>query len=70
MRSFRVIAYSSLVNEDITTHLAAQALKGHYSFRPSRSITIHDIQQTVGDYFGVKIEDFKARKRTKADRLP
>lgn len=66
----RVIAYSSLVNEDITTHLAAQALKDIIPSGRPRSITIHDIQQTVGDYFGVKIEDFKARKRTKAIAFP
>ena len=66
----RVIAYSSLVNEDITSHLAAQALKDIIPAGRPKSITIHDIQQTVGDYFGLKIEDFKARKRTKAIAFP
>ena len=66
----RVIAYSSLVNEDITAHLAAQALKDIIPSGRPRSITIHDIQQMVGEYFGLKIEDFKARKRTKAIAFP
>jgi chromosomal replication initiator protein len=66
----RVIAYSSLVNEDITAHLAAQALKDIIPASRPKSITIHDIQQVVGEYFGMKIEDFKARKRTKAVAFP
>lgn len=66
----RVIAYSSLVNEDITAHLAAQALKDIIPAGRPKTITIHDIQQAVGEYFGLKIEDFKARKRTKAVAFP
>jgi chromosomal replication initiator protein len=66
----RVIAYSSLVNEDITAHLAAQALKDIIPASRPKTITIQDIQQVVGEYFGMKIEDFKARKRTKAIAFP
>jgi len=66
----RVIAYSSLVNEDITAHLAAQALKDIIPASRPKTITIQDIQQVVGEYFGMKIDDFKARKRTKAIAFP
>ncbi|MNY60366.1 Chromosomal replication initiator protein DnaA [compost metagenome] len=33
-------------------------------------ITIQDIQQKVGEYYNMKLEDFKARKRTKAIAFP
>lgn len=66
----RVVAYSSLINEDITTHLAAEALKDIVPSGRSKAITIHDIQQHVGEYFGMRLEDFKARKRTKSIAFP
>ncbi len=66
----RVVAYSSLVNEDITTHLAAEALKDIIPSNRPRMITIEDIQQKVGEYYGLRLEDFKARKRTKAVAFP
>ncbi|WP_274365072.1 chromosomal replication initiator protein DnaA [Paenibacillus thermotolerans] len=66
----RVVAYSSLVNQDITTHLAAEALKDIIPNSRNRVITIQDIQQRVGEYYGMKPEDFKARKRTKAVAFP
>ncbi|MDF2647798.1 MAG: DnaA [Paenibacillus sp.] len=66
----RVVAYSSLINQDISTHLAAEALKDIIPSSRPRMITIHDIQQRVGEFYGLKIEDFKARKRTKAVAFP
>lgn len=66
----RVVAYSSLINEDITTHLAAEALKDIIPSSRPKVISIQDIQQKVGEYYGLKIEDFKARKRTKAVAFP
>jgi chromosomal replication initiator protein len=66
----RVVAYSSLINEDITTHLAAEALKDIIPSSRPRVISIEDIQQKVGEYYGLKLEDFKARKRTKAVAFP
>lgn len=66
----RVVAYSSLINQDITTHLAAEALKDIIPSSRPKMITIQDIQQKVGEYFNLKMEDFKARKRTKAIAFP
>jgi len=66
----RVVAYSSLINEDITTHLAAEALKDIIPSNRPKVISIQDIQQKVGEFYGLKIEDFKARKRTKAVAFP
>lgn len=66
----RVVAYSSLVNEDITSHLAAEALKDIIPSNRPRVITIQDIQQVVGEFYNLKLEDFKARKRTKSVAFP
>lgn len=66
----RVVAYSSLINEDVTVHLAAEALKDIIPSNRPRVISIQDIQQKVGEYYGLRLEDFKARKRTKAIAFP
>lgn len=66
----RVVAYSSLTNQDVTAHLAAEALKDIIPSSRPRIITIQDIQQRVGEYYNLKMEDFKARKRTKAIAFP
>ncbi|GGH29840.1 chromosomal replication initiator protein DnaA [Paenibacillus segetis] len=66
----RVVAYSSLINQDVTTHLAAEALKDIIPSSRPKMITIQDIQQKVGEYYNLKLEDFKARKRTKAIAFP
>ncbi|MFC5703159.1 chromosomal replication initiator protein DnaA [Cohnella faecalis] len=66
----RIVAYSSLTNQDISSHLAAEALKDILPTGRNRLITIQDIQQRVGEFYGLKLEDFKARKRTKAVAFP
>lgn len=62
----RIIAYSSLANQDMTAELAAQALKDIIPSAQSKVITIEDIQKSVGAHYKVKIEDFAAKKRTKS----
>ncbi|WP_438433604.1 chromosomal replication initiator protein DnaA [Gorillibacterium sp. sgz500922] len=66
----RVVAYSSMMNEDVTVALAADALKDIIPSSRPRVITIQDIQQKVGEFYGLRMEDFKARKRTKAVAFP
>lgn len=66
----RVVAYSSLINEDVSVHLASEALKDIIPSSRPRVITIQDIQQKVGEFYGLRLEDFKARKRTKAVAFP
>lgn len=66
----RVVAYSSLVNEDITTHLAAEALKDILPSKRPKVITIEDIQQKVSEYYNLKTEELRARKRTRAVAFP
>jgi chromosomal replication initiator protein DnaA len=66
----RVVAYSSLQNKDITPDLAAEALKNIIPSSTSRTITIQDIQRVVGEHFGLRMEDFTSKKRTKAIAFP
>ncbi|SFD71397.1 chromosomal replication initiator protein DnaA [Lentibacillus persicus] len=66
----RVVAYSSLVNQDIDASLAADALKDIIPSNKPRTITIHGIQEAVGEKYNVKLEDFAAKKRTKSIAFP
>lgn len=66
----RVIAYSRLQNESITTELTAEALKDIIQTPKSKKITIQDIQKVVGQYYNVRLEDFAAKKRTKSIAYP
>jgi chromosomal replication initiator protein len=66
----RVVAYSSLVNQDMNAELATEALKDIIPNQRPKIITILRIQQIVSDHFGLKLEEFKAKKRTKAVAFP
>ena len=66
----RVVAYSSLINKDINADLAAEALKDIIPSSKPKVITIHEIQKVVGEHFSIKLEDFKAKKRTKSVAFP
>ncbi|KPV42509.1 chromosomal replication initiator protein DnaA [Alicyclobacillus ferrooxydans] len=66
----RVVAYSSLVNADITVDLAEQALKDLINQDAPRKITVTHIQKVVGDHYGLKIDELKAKRRTKEVVLP
>lgn len=66
----RVVAYSSLVNQDMNGELAVEALKDIIPNNKPLMITIHRIQQVVSGHYGLKIEEFKAKKRTKAIAFP
>lgn len=66
----RVVAFSSLINQDISVHLAAEALKDIIPNNRQKVITIEDIQQKTGEYFGLRIEELKARKRTRSVAYP
>jgi len=66
----RVVAYSSLVNEDIDAQLAADALKDIIPSNRPRTITIQAIQEVVGEKYNLRLEDFAAKKRTKSIAFP
>ncbi|NJP38848.1 chromosomal replication initiator protein DnaA [Alkalicoccus luteus] len=66
----RVVAYSSLINQDMNADLAAVALKDIIPNTKSREITIEDVQSSVAAAYGVRVEDMKAKKRTKTVAYP
>ncbi|MFT8318109.1 MAG: chromosomal replication initiator protein DnaA [Sporolactobacillus sp.] len=66
----RVIAFSSLNNEDINVDLAAEALKDIIPSARPKTITIQDIQMAVGEEYQMRLEDFSAKKRTKSIAYP
>jgi chromosomal replication initiator protein len=66
----RVVAYSSLINKDINADLAAEALKDIIPSSKPKIVTILDIQRAVGEHYSVRLEDFKAKKRTKSVAFP
>jgi chromosomal replication initiator protein len=59
-----------LINKDINADLAAEALKDIIPNSKPKMIAISDIQRIVGQEFQVKLEDFKAKKRTKSVAFP
>ncbi|QKS69595.1 chromosomal replication initiator protein DnaA [Paenalkalicoccus suaedae] len=66
----RVVAYSSLINQDMNADLAAVALKDIIPNSKPKEITIPDIQSAVCASFGIKMEELKAKKRTKTVAYP
>ncbi len=66
----RVVAYSSLINQDMDVELATEALKDIVPSAKPKTITIYDIQKIACDYYGIKIEEIKGRKRTRSVVLP
>ncbi|WP_217588426.1 chromosomal replication initiator protein DnaA [Lentibacillus saliphilus] len=66
----RVVAYSSLVNQDIDASLAADALKDIIPSNKPRIINVQKIQHVVGEKYNIRIEDFAAKKRTKSIAFP
>ncbi|MBB5174784.1 chromosomal replication initiator protein DnaA [Texcoconibacillus texcoconensis] len=66
----RVVAYSSLINQDMNADLAAVALKDIVTNSGPKTITIQDVQQTIAEQFDVKVEELKAKKRTKTVAFP
>ncbi|MDC3414909.1 chromosomal replication initiator protein DnaA [Aquibacillus sp. 3ASR75-11] len=66
----RVVAYSSLINNDIDAPLAADALKDIIPSSKPKVVTIQAIQEVVGEKYNVKLEEFSAKKRTKSIAFP
>ena len=69
----RVVAYSSLSNEEITVNLAKKALDNMINEaegKTNREITVNLIQQIVADYYEISIDKMKSKKRTRAIAFP
>lgn len=66
----RVIAYSSLVNSEITIDLAKRVLKDIIPMDKPRQLSIEYVQQVVSEHFGLKIDDLKSKSRAKTVAYP
>lgn len=66
----RIVAYSSLINKDMDIELATEALKDIVPSAKPKTITIFDIQKITSDYYGIKMEELKGKKRTRSVVLP
>lgn len=66
----RAVAYSSLINKEISVSLTTEALKDILPSSRPKQITINLIQEVVAQYFKLKIEDFSAKKRTRSVAFP
>lgn len=66
----RVIAYSSLVNEDVNVNLAAQALQNIIKNQRPKTITIKMIQKFIAEKFNITINEILSKKRTKTIAYP
>lgn len=65
----RVAAYASLTDKEIDNNLALEVLKD-LTATQTLPITIERIQEKVAAYFGLRIEDLKAKKRTRSLAFP
>ncbi|WP_414048913.1 chromosomal replication initiator protein DnaA [Macrococcus animalis] len=66
----KVVAYSKLVNRELNSDLVAEALKDIIASSKPKKVTIQDIQNAVGAYYNIRLEDFSAKKRTKSIAFP
>lgn len=66
----RVIAYASLTQNELNINLTEEALKDILPANKPKQITIQNIQQIVADYYNLRTDEFKAKKRTRAVAYP
>ena len=66
----RVIAYATVNKKEITPELAAEVLKDILPQNKPRQITVELIQEVVADFYNLRVEEFKAKKRTRAVAYP
>ena len=66
----RVQAYATMQHEDITTSLAADALKSLKLNGKSHELSINHIQDVVAKYYSVTVTDLKGKKRVKQIVMP
>lgn len=65
----RVQAYATMQNREITTSLAADALKSMIK-GSDKELSISQIQEDVARYYQLTVDDLKGRRRVKAIVTP
>ena len=66
----RIIAYSSLTNNHLNIATADEVLKDLISENSPQKITAQLIQKVVADYYEIKPEEFKSKKRNRPISYP
>ena len=66
----RVVAYTTLTRSAITTTLAEEVLRELLPTTRAKPITIPAIQRAVADFFDLRVEEMRAKRRTKAVAFP
>ena len=66
----RVQAFSAIQQSDITTSLAADALRSMVKVEKKQSLSISTIQQKVCKHFGITLAEMKGKKRNKHIVVP
>lgn len=66
----RVVAYSGLMRSPVTIDLATHALKDILPASRPKQVTIETIMRVVAEYYGLRVEDLKVRKRTRTVAFP
>lgn len=66
----RVVAYASLTRAPIGVELAADVLRDLLPPTRARVVTIQAIQLSVAEFFGIRVEEMRAKRRTKGVAFP
>lgn len=66
----RVQAYATIKSSDITTSLAAEALKTLISSQQLNQVSIAQIQEEIAKYYHIQVKDLKGKKRVKNIVVP
>jgi len=66
----RVVAYASLNNEEITLEMAVKVLKDVLPDNKPVEITVELIQQVVSNFYNIRCEDLKSKKRPVSVAFP
>jgi len=65
----RVVAYANLTGRPITIGLVEDSLHDFYMNRP-QVVTVQNVQNAVATHFGLKIEDFRSKRRHREVTFP
>jgi chromosomal replication initiator protein len=66
----KLIAYSELVNRNITLDIAQKQLRDFFASPNQKNININIVQRVVAEYFNLSHNDLRGKKRTKAVAFP
>jgi chromosomal replication initiator protein len=66
----RVVAYANLTRSPITVDLASEILKELLPAAAAKPVTIASLQKTVAEHFDIRVEEMRAKRRTKGVAFP